>query len=386
MERPKILYNEPTDQYVMYVAFDRRDQNNRNLAMSAIATSPFEDGPFLFRRSFYPDGNKTRDQVTYINGNQPVLGRTYYATVEYVLPERMLQPVWESVKNKFGKTNFTRNYHRAVYDAGYDNFHDIYEQRWRKEDQPFEVHCINKLDGSVTIFREDDLLNLDEGSAMCKFPDERKVILGQGQGGGAITTKFVSPNDADNSWWMATSVPAVRSQPWSSNYRDGYCGIRSLDSDIAINEPDLAKLSFTPRDVCSNIADNPVHPAVPDKLIGVQQVRLRRRSKFMAISELTYDYMDTTGNLRSFEGELSTGHLVSIDSEQGQFGLGAGSELGTTFAKPQLNEKYKTADDYKMRFNQFIVNKNDRASYSLACVIDGICPVNFRDQITDGHS
>ena len=45
------------------------------IAMSVIATSPYEDGPFLFKRSFYPDGNETRDQVTYINGDQPVLGR-----------------------------------------------------------------------------------------------------------------------------------------------------------------------------------------------------------------------------------------------------------------------------------------------------------------------
>jgi len=101
----------------------------------------------------------------------------------------------------------------------------------------------------------------------------------------------------------------------------------------------------------------------------------------MAISELTSDYMDTTGNLNSFEGELSTGHLVSIDSEQGQFGLGAGSELGSTFAKPKRSE-FKTAIDYKTRYRQFINNNNDRASYSLACVIDGICPVNFKDQVT----
>ena len=152
MERPKILYNEPTKQYVMYSAFDRRDVNKRDLAMSAIATSPFEDGPFLFRRSFYPDGNATRDQVTYKNGEQFVIGRTYYATVYFVMPEAIMQPVWESVKNQYGnvvnglRTNFTVNYHRAYYDAGYDNFHDIYNQRWRNEDQPYKVfYCYYTL-------------------------------------------------------------------------------------------------------------------------------------------------------------------------------------------------------------------------------------------------
>jgi hypothetical protein len=376
MERPKILYNPPTKQYVMYAAFDRSDSENRDLAMSAIATSPFEDGPFLFRRSFYPDGNLTRDQVTYINGGQPVLGRTYYASVEFVLPEQMMQPVWESVKNKRGEINFTTNYHRAIYDSGYDNFHDIYEQRWRGEDQPYQVQCIDKLNTSN--------VRLVAPGEMCIDPEERKVVLGQGDP--PITTKFVSPDNSDNSWWMATSVPSVRAQPWSSNYRDGYCGIRRLDSNLEMDDPDLDYYSFEPRDVCSNIADNPTHPTMPDKLIGVQRVKLRRRTKFMAISELTSDYMDTTGNLRSFEGELSTGYLVSIDSEQGQFGLGAGNNLGTTFMPPIQAEGFQTSNDYKVRFNQFINNNNDRASYSLACVIDGVCPVNFRDQLKEGHT
>ena len=29
------------------------------------------------------------------------------------------------------------SYHRAIYDVNYDNFHDIYLQRWRKEDVPW---------------------------------------------------------------------------------------------------------------------------------------------------------------------------------------------------------------------------------------------------------
>jgi hypothetical protein len=41
----------------------------------------------LFRRSFYPDGNRTRDQVIYkIDAQNAVLGRTYYQTVEFLLP------------------------------------------------------------------------------------------------------------------------------------------------------------------------------------------------------------------------------------------------------------------------------------------------------------
>ena len=44
-----------------------------------------------------------------------------------------------------------------------------------------------------------------------------------------------------------------------------------------------------------------------------------------------------------------------------------------------------TAVDYKTRFRQYISTVNDRALYSLACVIDGNCPVNFRDQLKEGQ-
>jgi hypothetical protein len=150
--------------------------------------------------------------------------------------------------------------------------------------------CIDKLDSAKQ--------RRIEPGEQCLQPSERKVILGQGGNTTAITTKFVSPDDAKNSWWMQTSVPSVQAQPWSSNYRDGYCGIRNLDSDLDIFDPDLDYFSFQPRDLCSNIADNPIHPTFPDKLIGAQTVKLERRTKFMAISELTYDYMDTTGMMK----------------------------------------------------------------------------------------
>ena len=45
----------------------------------------------------------------------------------------MMQPVWESAKGRNGLINYRSNYHRAVYDIGYDNYNDIYYQRWRKE-------------------------------------------------------------------------------------------------------------------------------------------------------------------------------------------------------------------------------------------------------------
>ena len=73
------------------------------------------------------------------------LFRTYYDTVEYVLPKAAMQPTWESVKNEDGSTNHALTFHRAEYHPGYDDYHDIYMQRWRTEDKPFNVICVNRL-------------------------------------------------------------------------------------------------------------------------------------------------------------------------------------------------------------------------------------------------
>lgn len=60
------------------------------------------------------------------------LARTYYAETEYVLPEAIMQPTWESVKTPNGTVNFGLSYHRAFYSKDYDDYHDIYIQRWGK--------------------------------------------------------------------------------------------------------------------------------------------------------------------------------------------------------------------------------------------------------------
>lgn len=93
IERPVVKYNVETSSYVMWAVMD---DSNRSYAQAVIMSSPYEDGPFYFRRSLYPDGNKTRDQVLFYNdglSSQAVIGRTYYLTVEYVLPQAIMQPV-----------------------------------------------------------------------------------------------------------------------------------------------------------------------------------------------------------------------------------------------------------------------------------------------------
>jgi hypothetical protein len=374
VERPKVIFNPLKQVYVMWATMDRSE---RDLGQSMIASSPYEDGPFLFRRSFYPDGNQTRDQVVFVNDEgQPVLARTYYQTIEYILPEAMMQPVWESAKDRSGTINYRSNYHRAFYSEGYDNFNDIYLQRWTKEDLPYSVSCRNK----ITLVERPAGLNAQ--GFVCNDPEEEKIIRGQGDP--VIQTRFVSPNDSQNSWWRPTSVPAVNAQDWSANYRDGYCGIRKLNDDFNMLEPDLANFVPQNRSVCSNIADNPIHATPQDKLIGILHVVLLRRAKYVAVSLLTDDFLDTSGILSVFEGELESGNMISMITQLGQFGFGSGKAVASTFTASQRSE-FDTAVDYNVRFSQYVYNQNDRATYSLACVLDGYCPVNFRDQISSGN-
>lgn len=51
----------------------------------------------------------------------------------------------------------------------------------------------------------------------------------------------------------------------------------------------------------------------------------------------------------------------------------------------QVQSEFKQAGDWDSRYYQYYDNYNDRAFYSLACVLDGDCPVNFKDQLTQGN-
>jgi hypothetical protein len=377
MKKPKVLLNNNTKTYVMWAIMDNI---NKSLGMSVVLTSLNEDGPFFYRRSLYPDGNVTRDQVTSIQGGQGILSRTYYQTVEYVLPEAMMQPVWESVKLRNGATNFRNNYHRTNYDVDYDNYHDIFLQRWRKEDKPWEVLCVDRITGVERSVSKD---LYDATGVTCNSPEEYKVVVGQGNP--LVKSNYVDPNDPENSWWHQSSVPAVSAQPWNRSVEDGLCGLNQDNYDIDILDPNLVNYVPLNRSTCSNIADNPIHAAVQDKLIGVLKVTSRRRAKFISISKLTSDYLDTSGELNSYEGELESGDLISL-LNVADFGFTPGTgQIQSTFHGPVLSE-FSTASDYKTRFRQFIRQYNDRAYYSLACIIDGTCPVNYRDEITVGNT
>lgn len=62
VERPKVLYNAKTGKYVMWMSVDNA---NRSLGLAGLAVSDYRNGPYDFIRTFYPDGNETRDQMVY---------------------------------------------------------------------------------------------------------------------------------------------------------------------------------------------------------------------------------------------------------------------------------------------------------------------------------
>jgi hypothetical protein len=176
---------------------------------------------------------------------------------------------------------------------------------------------------------------------------ERSV---HGRGGirtGAVVSRFLDPANPDNSVWRPNSVPAVKAQSWRHNYLDG------------------------------NIADNPPHPALADKLIGPEQLVLTRRSKYVAVSRLTGDYMDTNGVLSTLEGEFEgEKDLVEIMRRFGGFSWDPSTKpLPSTHPQSIHGSdapfSLQTSPDWETRFYQYYVAENDRVGD----------PVNFLNEL-----
>eukprot|EP00948_MAST-09A_sp_MAST-9A-sp1_P000178 g178.t1 len=321
VERPKVIYNNLTKKYVMWMHVD----NAANTAgLAGVATSDFPNGPFSLKSVFKPDGNRTQEQtVVQDEDGSAYLIRTYYATVEYILPKAIMQPMWSSVyiqKNGQSIVDFSLNYHRAFYNKSfdsskwlYDDPNDICVQRLRKEDETLEI-----------IRPEDDCRDQPEYDPPITEPLQKGLVEGvrpstihpdkysnpkckkkhEGQGYPQILSRFKYPEVADNNEWYPSSVPAVKAQTWRENYIDG------------------------------NIADNPVHNTEADKLIGEYHVVEKRHSKYVAISKLTDDYLNTTGQLYVIEGELDDHQdlLALIGRKNGSnlFGWKSGDRYATT--------------------------------------------------------
>jgi hypothetical protein len=388
-EKPKVLYNNMTKQYVMWMVIDN---GLRELGMSGVAVSDYHNGPFEFVRSLYPDGNQTHDQTLFQKEDGTAyLIRTYYQTVEYVLPKAVMQPTWESVKNADGSTNFALSYHRAEYEPGYDDYHDIYLQRWRTEDQPWKVICINRLTlQEREVPYGEEHLNFD--GEVCQDPFEYKKVLGQGHprynnSKNGIQSRFLDPNDPSNNVWIPDSVPSVKGQSWKANYDEGTCGKdRKVNDDMHHFDPNLPNREMPNRRNCSNIVDNPILPTLPDKRMGPQEVAERRRAKYIAVSRLTGDYLDTSGIITTMEGELVEGAdllslILEYDNEHGDIFRWMTKEMidddddgddaiSSTFQPQVYDPLFAQSLNGDIEYHEYEMQYNDRSQYSPVTVFD----------------
>lgn len=117
-------------------------------------------------------------------------------------------------------------------------------------------------------------------------------------------------------------------------------------------EDDYVELRVRTTNVSSR-NDNLTHRTALDKLIGKDRVVESRREKFIAISRLTDDYLDKTGHLTSFEGELEEGtDLIALVGqatsahESMPFGWSMdgdnnSTEIGSTYT-PQIHSPLST--------------------------------------------
>lgn len=67
VERPKVIYNEKNDEYVMWF---HSDSSNYGYAMVGVATADTPTGPYSYRGSFQPLGAQSRDESVFLDDDQ----------------------------------------------------------------------------------------------------------------------------------------------------------------------------------------------------------------------------------------------------------------------------------------------------------------------------
>ncbi|KAG6591152.1 putative carbohydrate-binding protein [Phytophthora cinnamomi] len=255
-DRPKVIFNRATQRFVMWMHVDSASQSAANtMGLTGVASSEYPNGPFEFVHSLYPDAapleapggqtiNETHDQTVAIipsstGENTAYIVRTYYKTVEYWLPRPVMDPLWQSVQKPSDSgdgetvTDFGLSYHRAFHHMGYDDPTDIYLQRWRMEDTPWEVICCSLVNVS-------DCVSVTEvpqqPEDICPDGMKKKAILGQAQtqssnssASAVVETRYTDPNDDANSAFVPTSsvrsytswgFQVLNTKTWRGNYFD----------------------------------------------------------------------------------------------------------------------------------------------------------------------
>jgi beta-xylosidase len=66
IERPKVIYNQHTKKFVMWMHIDARDYS---YSQAGVAVSDHPEGPFHYIRSVKPDGNMARDMTVFQDSN-----------------------------------------------------------------------------------------------------------------------------------------------------------------------------------------------------------------------------------------------------------------------------------------------------------------------------
>ncbi|QES89134.1 glycoside hydrolase family 43 protein [Rhizosphaericola mali] len=66
MERPKVIYNAKTKMYVMWFHLELKDKGYA-AARAGIATSKSITGPYIYKKSFRPNGNMSRDMNLFVD-------------------------------------------------------------------------------------------------------------------------------------------------------------------------------------------------------------------------------------------------------------------------------------------------------------------------------
>ncbi|RLN83643.1 hypothetical protein BBJ28_00020737, partial [Nothophytophthora sp. Chile5] len=349
-DRPKVLFNRATQRFVMWLHVDGAGSSAMNtMGLNGVASSEYPNGPFEFLHSLYPDAapleapggqsvNETHDQTVAIISstsseavqNAAFLVRTYYKTVEYWLPRPVMDPLWQSVQTPNATeggettTDFGLSYHRAFYHPGYDDPTDIYLQRWRMEDAPWEVICCSSTNAS-------DCVSVTQVPAqpedVCPDGMKKKEILGQAQTQDAnattpsvVLSRYKDPHDDANSAFVPdSSVPAytpwgfqvLNTKTWRGNYFDAlstnitlfifkrYAGERrrreiEQDSTIAYtypNEEELTQNAIPTTDL-----------EILDELLGTLGVPVTQtfKSKYSTYDLAEID-QNSDGKITSFE-------------------------------------------------------------------------------------
>eukprot|EP00924_Labyrinthula_sp_SR-Ha-C_P001282 augustus_masked-scaffold_7-processed-gene-19.96-mRNA-1 protein AED:1.00 eAED:1.00 QI:0/-1/0/0/-1/1/1/0/1696 len=271
--QPQIVFNNNhfvlwmlvTDAFTQYL----NGSTELHLGTVGVASASSFLGSYTFRSTFLPKGNYTFDHTLRQFGNDTFFIFKYHTTVDYILPDRVMQPHWQEVVNDTGNIDFALTYHRSYYHEGYDDINDICSQRMRKEDTFVDV--INR-----NITQEKFLQDYHDYYTPNKTkPVPIDNIVYNGLGNPPVETRFKDPRKTENNLFRPSSVEAVQAQDWLHNYLE------------------------------DNINDNPIHSTPADQRIGFPTVVYKRKATYIAVALVNKDLLTLGPLLKIIEGSVA---------------------------------------------------------------------------------